>query len=368
MGARHRRRRLLPLAAALALTTGCGATAPDSPGPGGTSTPGLTGASTSDTSTTSGPAPGPASSTPARAMVGVFRGTDRAKVAAFETWLGRPLDAVVDFPARDTWAQIEDPGYLLEHWRGAPYRLVISIPTRPRTGGATDAAGARGDYDRHFAALGRALVRHGRADAMIRVGWEFNLTVSDSFSHDPATFRAYFRRIVAALRSAPGQNFHIIWNPGNGHQPSPHDAGLFYPGDDVVDSIGLDVYDSAFSPKGYPLPHQCAAQCVSARVDHTWNEFIYGGPRGLKYWADFARMHGKPMTLPEWGLWGGTRYPGGNDNPTFIERMNAFIHDPANRVIMHAYFEWDNPEDRHSLLGSFPRSADVFRRSWGEIR
>ena len=47
------------------------------------------------------------------------------------------------------------------------------------------------------------------------------------------------------------------------------------------------------------------------------------------------------MTLPEWGLWGGTRYPGGNDNPTFIERMNAFIHDPANRVIMHAYFEWD---------------------------
>src|SRR5690242_14285797 len=43
------------------------------------------------------------------AEVGVFRGTDPAEVAAYETWLGRDVDLVVDFSPRQTWADISSP-------------------------------------------------------------------------------------------------------------------------------------------------------------------------------------------------------------------------------------------------------------------
>jgi hypothetical protein len=49
--------------------------------------------------------------------LGVFRGTDAGEVTTFSTWLGRPVDYVVDFSARDTWNDIARPDYLLTRCR-----------------------------------------------------------------------------------------------------------------------------------------------------------------------------------------------------------------------------------------------------------
>src|SRR4028119_2156324 len=40
-----------------------------------------------------------------------------AAVEAFEQWLGRPVDVVVDFSARANWYDISAPDYLLDAWR-----------------------------------------------------------------------------------------------------------------------------------------------------------------------------------------------------------------------------------------------------------
>ncbi|GAB76829.1 Glycosyl hydrolase family 26 [Austwickia chelonae] len=299
-------------------------------------------------------------------LTGVFRGTQRGQVEEFVSWLGKPVDAVIDFQAAATWQQLSNPSYLFDHWAGSPYRLVLSVPMRPLKENADNASGAKGAYDAHFATLGKELVKRGYADAMIRVGWEYNMEGSYSYATDPASFNAYFRRIASVLRSTPGQRFTLIWNPGNGSQGVTQDASRFYPGDDVVDVIGIDIYDTGFHPKGYPYPADCDQECRAQRSTFMWDNVIYGGERGLKFWTDFARARNKPMAFPEWGLWSGTKYPGGDDNSDFVDRMNGFIKDPANRVVMHSYFEWDNEGDTHSLVKNFPKAGAHFKAEWGK--
>lgn len=357
VGARGARRWPLHAAALLAVVTTAACAGDTTPTP--SDSPATSPASTAARSTT-GPDRPPAP------LLGVFRGTEQSQVASFESWLGRRVDAVVDFPARDTWAQVADPTYLLDHWRGTPYRLVLSVPTRPHRQEASDAAGASGAYDHYYAQLGQRLVAAGHPDAMLRIGWEFNMDTSDSYSSDPTAFKTYFRRIVATLRATPGQHFAIIWNPGNGDQATRQDASAFYPGDDVVDIVGLDVYDTGYHPQGYPYPSNCGESCRADRATFMWDNLIYGGKRGIKYWLDFSKAHDKPMSFPEWGLWSSGTHPGGDDDPDFLRRMHGLIADPGNDVVLQAYFEWDNSDDRHRLeTGGFPRSASVFREYWG---
>ena len=80
-------------------------------------------------------------------------------------------------------------------------------------------------------------------------------------------------------------------------------ADLAYPGDDVVDYIGLDVYD--FKQEG--------------SVEERWTTFYLKAPFGLEWHRDFAVKHGKLMSYPEWGV--------GNsgDNPFFIQRMHDWL-------------------------------------------
>ena len=302
--------------------------------------------------------------TPGDALNGVFIGGKRDTVTDFEQWLGRPINTVVDFPTPTSWSLLQNPKEM-EHWRGKPYRLTVSLPMIPTGEKASMADGAAGSYDRHFAEYGRRLVELGHSDAIIRVGWEYNLATSYSYASDPATFIPYFRRIVSQLRSVPGQRFVLMWNPHGGEHEQ--DATRFYPGDDVVDVIGVDVYDSGYRADGYPYPKDCDDTCKHNRADVMWRSMLYGGPRGLHFWSNYARDHNKPMALPEWGLWSSTVHPGGDDNPLFIQRMHDFIEEPNNRVMMHAYFDYDNPTDKHSLrTGAFPKSADLYRQLFGK--
>jgi hypothetical protein len=289
--------------------------------------------------------------------LGVFRETRRSEVDHYEQWLGCHVELVVDFGARPTWQVIENPAYLLDEWRGSPRRLVLSVAMLPNEGDDSIQAGAEGAYDEHFATLARNLVAGGQQDAILRIGWEFNLPESRWRTDDPAAFVAYWRRIVAAMRSAPGQQFEFTWNPSYGAE----DAVPFYPGDDVVDHVGVDVYDATGQPGTYPYPAHCEAACRTARQDAAW-EWLLEGERGLKFWAAFAAEHAKPLAIPEWGLWARPDgFSGGHDVP-FVERMHAFISDPANNVAYHAYFEFDGADGEHRLMTSFADAGDVFRR------
>lgn len=291
---------------------------------------------------------------------GVFRHTSLEDVRAFEAWSGQDLVLVVDYSSREDWRDVARPDYLLAEWAGSGLRPVYAVPMVPEEVPATMTAGARGEYDAHFRTLAEGLVAAGQQDAILRVGWEFNLD-SSPYRTDPETFRTYFRRIVAAMRSVPGQELEFDWTVNNG--PSGVDATPYYPGDDVVDYVGVDTYDVA--PVVYPYPEDCSAACRRARQEAGWR-FVLDGDRGLRHWSDFAAARGKPMSVPEWGVWERRDGAGGGDNPVFVRRMHEFLHDERNSVAYHAYFESDNDDvGPHRLMVGFPEAARAYRELFG---
>ena len=293
-------------------------------------------------------------------VAGVFRHTSLENVRAFEQWSGQRLSYVIDYSSREDWRDISSPDYMLEEWRGSGLRPVYAVAMIPDEVPATMEQGAAGEYDRYFRQLATKLVEAGQGDAILRIGWEFNLRASP-YNTDPQTFIAYFRRIVAVMRSVPGERLEFDWNVNNG--PSGDDATPFYPGDDVVDYVGVDTYDVS---KAYPYPEPCDDACREERQELAWEQ-VLEGELGLRYWSDFARARGKPMSVPEWGVWERTDGTGGGDNPTFVRRMHEFLHDDDNRVAYHAYFESDNDDvGRHRLMVGFPESARAYRSLFGD--
>jgi hypothetical protein len=301
---------------------------------------------------------------PVTTKIGVFRGTDVKEVQAFEAWLGRDVDYVVDFSTRATWAEITDPSYMIQAWKDTGYRPVYSMAMLPEDPADTMARGATGEYDHYFRELAHRLVQANQADAILRLGWEFNLEDSRWATDEPDEFIQYFRHVVAAMRAEPGQRFEFDWNPNNGK--AKHDAVDYYPGNDVVDYIGIDAYDTGWGWHTYPYPKDCDSECRSGRQANAWNRSIYGGSRGLRFWSDFARTMGKPMSLPEWGMWERSDHHGGGDDPEYLRRMQAFIADPKNRVAYQAYFEVDGHDGPHRLMTTYTRSGEVFKNLFAQ--
>jgi hypothetical protein len=275
---------------------------------------------------------------------GVFVGSGNAgRVQTWSAWVGRATTHVLEFSARSTWADIESPSWWFQSWQGTPYELEYSVPMLPESGTWSVAQGATGAYNPHFRALAETMIQHGEGDATIRLGWEFNggWYVWNGLS-DPASFVAYWRQIVTTMRSVPGAAFTFDWCPA---LSSPVPLELLYPGDAYVDFIGLDVYDVGYLDR--------------SDQPGRWATLVHM-PYGLRWHRDFARAHGKPMTFPEWGLWGTGTNGGGGDNAYFIERMYEWVNQPG--VAWHMYFEFDAPDGEHTLMsGRFPQGAARFR-------
>ena len=146
------------------------------------------------------------------------------------------------------------------------------------------------------------MIETGHPDAILRIGWEFNGDWEPwAAEKDPSNYVAYFRRIVSLMRSVDGQHFKFEWCPN--HRRHDIDASAVYPGDDVVDIIGMDVYDEIWNS---------SQSNATARFDTYMNE-----PFGLKWHQEFARTHGKPTAFSEWGT--GTR-PDGHGGVVSIRR------------------------------------------------
>jgi hypothetical protein len=299
--------------------------------------------------------------TGAKVKLGVFRSTSRSGVTSFEQWLGRDVDYVVDFSSRSTWNDISTPTYMINEWRNTGYRMVYSVALLPGNGSGSIAAGARGDYDEYYRTLARNLVAGGQEDAILRLGWEFNLEGWRWSTDDYQAFIAYWRHVVTAMRSVPGQQLQFDWNLNVGE--TAYHAYDYYPGDKYVDYVGVDVYDISWDEKTYPYEADCSADCREDRQSRVWDRLL-NGTYGLVYWAEFARSKGKPMSVPEWGLWERPDGHGGGDDPYFITQMHAFVDDPQNRVAYQAYLEVDVADGQHRLT-TFTTAGQAYKRLFG---
>jgi hypothetical protein len=216
------------------------------------------------------------------------------------------------------------------------------------------ARGAAGEYDAHADRLGRNLVAAGLGDSVIRLSHEANGTwTKDGLGDDPAAYddwRTSWGRFARAMDAVPGSDFRFDWTVNAGTRPIPLDT--YYPGDDVVDIVGVDVYDFWDEPVLGPAPTDPAPTDPATR----W-AVRYAEPGGTGSVVAFAKAHDKPLSIPEWGLSAIGHKGGAGDNPMFVDGIAGIVAD--NDVAYQSYFQATT--DVGMLLTDAPRSFAAYR-------
>jgi hypothetical protein len=290
---------------------------------------------------------------------GVWLGgvVDAARVAEFGRWRGSPADTLTVYPAYATWRELAASDWNVSTFEGYPGRLVYGLPLLPSDQSATLADVAAGRYDDIWRAVAGQLSDNGREDSFVRVGLEANGTWFPwgATARTAGDFKAAYRRVATLLsRAVPDLTFVFDISCGvalEGDDNRLASLERLYPGDDVVDVVGCDHYDS---------------YSAIARNDAEWADAIApkAGP-GLADVAAFARDRGKQLAVPEWGL-SAPRSEGAGDNPFFIRRMYEYFEENQDVLAFENYFDEPNPYLGSALFlkPQNPRSARVYRELW----
>lgn len=290
--------------------------------------------------------------------LGVYAGpAATTSVDAFGAWLGQPPARAVDFIDRTGgFEEIAAPLWQLDAWRpwvdAVPGRkLVLSVPMLPESHWGQLQQGASGQFDGYFRRLAKNMVARNLEGSVIRLGWEANGSWYPwSAAADTEAWKQFFRRIVNTMRGVSGARFTFDWSPIAGPGGTNLSFSSFYPGDDVVDVIGLDVYDIKW-------------QDTTSTPEQRW-DFTLNSTRGLLEHRTFANAHGKPVSYGEWGLWQkDTDHGGGGDNPYFIDRMADWF--ASVDLEYQAYFNY--AADNGAALTAYPLSAARYRARFGPL-
>lgn len=293
-------------------------------------------------------------------LSGIWLGgaTEASEVEAFGRWRGSEVDTLTVYPAYATWKEIAESEWHVATFEGFEGRLTYGLPLLPSREEASLRDVAEGGHDDVWRAVAYDLVKHDRGDSHVRIGLEANGTWF-SWGATAATagdFKAAFRHVAGVMKAiAPDLEFvfdiscGVALTGAENHRLA--SLKRLYPGDDVVDVVGCDHYDS---------------WSAVAHTEAEWADAITpdSGP-GLTDVASFAREHGKKFAVPEWGLTS-ERMEGGGDNPFFIRKMHAFFVANKDVLAFENYFDEANTELGSSLYvkPQNPRSAAVYRQLW----
>ena len=277
---------------------------------------------------------------------------DAAHVEAFCADRGRPCRIAHSYTDRTSYTSMTaGTSWTFSNFATFPGALVISQGLVPSGGEAQMAACASGEFDTLWRDFGTLMVQQGRADSIIRLGWEFNEPTMAWRGTDAATYISCFRHAATAIR-ATNPKVLIDWTINAHHTPANLCGGLStncYPGDAYVDIVGIDNYDH------YPWSPTKAA------FDRT-----AANPEGLSWLYAFARAHGKPFSVGEWGVV--PTGDAGQENPDFITWMHEWFAGHAPDLAYEAYFSNCDPGGVQSSLFETspncqrnPHSAAVYR-------
>ena len=301
--------------------------------------------------------------------------------AASDDWT-KPTQA---FTTSQSWAGTKSGGapfvpydYEADYADRMHYSLPILVHANNNTGNGTDDGGLEtslargaygatpssdggyvgpGAYNDYFTTMGQNLVDRGMGNAIIRLGWEFNLQTAPS-PHPNWTingtgangvdnalnYAQYFRNIVDSMREVPGQAFTFDWNTVNGYNVSKNPETA-YPGDDYVDYITQDVYDRNFDAN-YKSPNSRWLNILGQHRNSDGSAGAGQGRRwGLRWAQEFAVSRGKQFAIPEWGVWYDPAEPqAGGDNPDFIQYMYDWMSELPDggpgSLAFHIYFNF----------------------------
>lgn len=257
------------------------------------------------------------------------------------------MDFVETWPSRQTWTEIANPDIYgsVSQYAGNPARLQIGIAMLPEDGSGNLATCATGAYNSYYKSVGSKLVSLGRGNADVRLGWEANGTwYKWSIGGDPTNWKNCFRQEALAIKStAPGVSIDFDMNKSGSSS-----VYAAYPGDDVVDVIGVDWYDM------YPAYH------TQADWDNGYMTTSTNGPIGIGAWLAFARQHGKRLSVPEWGINNGSG--GGADDPIYIQNMFNFFKNNASSIAYECYFNLQSSSFMIDPPGSNPNSSAMYQQ------
>ena len=272
-----------------------------------------------------------------------------------------PTVATVYLPGNNGWANLDGPGgslsYLGQQYGGSGYTLAVGVPIIPtNSSGHPWAPWPRGRraLSTSYIALAQTLVAEGLSNAYLRLGWEFDGSWMPWNATTPsaeASYAAYFRQIVTAMRSVSGQQFRFVWNPDAGaFTQSGYSVAAAYPGNAYVDVIGLDAYDQSWATPQTPanawasttLPSLTAAQ-------------------------QFASSNGKPLAFSEWGVTIRSDGHGLGDDPYLRQPDGGLDAKPTTSPTSPTSTPTPAASTRSMTGGSFPSSlaafsADLWRR------
>jgi Glycosyl hydrolase family 26 len=223
---------------------------------------------------------------------------------------------------------------------------------------------AAGAYDGNWttAVKNMAAARAGKSGTFyVRLAHEMN---GDWYewkvnSSNVADFKTAWVRFAGIVR-AEFPAAKIVFGANNGTNG---DIGVpaMWPGDAYVDVVGVDFYDM------WPnLPDQATWDSEYMGTDHG------DSPRGIGAWLAFAKSHGKPLSVPEWGLnWANDGSPGPQDNPFFIQKMNDFFRANAGsgpgQILYEVYYNIDDVKAQLYPVASNPNGSAKYKSlSWGK--
>ncbi len=276
----------------------------------------------------------------------------------FENFRGSNVDMVTTYAYRNSPSMMNGDLWPITVWNGFEGKLNLGVPMAFNDG-TTIQQVANGQYDANYRALAQAMVNNGRGDSLIRIGWEANLQdwKWQATTSNASTWKSAWRRIATQMKSvAPNLKMEFGVGCGAGLDGSSDRLAaltVLYPGDDLVDAVGCDIYD-------WWTTHPTS----DANVATSLHRAPYGP--GVLDIIDFAKSKGKLAGFAEWGLaknTGGNN--GGGDNPYFIQAMYNAVSSNADTVAYELYFNEADPYISNSLTnGVNPTAAAAYAARW----
>ncbi len=300
-----------------------------------------------------------------------------AGLESLQSWLGRDAKYLVQFgdisssSAFDSsvWGEVVKAGSM-QTFAGTT-TLVESVPlafgnfvdastaSGQATARAQLQATVNGSNDSGYRVAATYLRDSGNADAVIRLGWEFDGGwMPWSSRGNEAMWVSAYRRVADIFRSV-SPSFKFDWTGDPGFLQGQTSA---YPGDNYVDIVGMDLYDKSLASAWNPSTRTWVDPAAAFATEIP----------NLTFQRDFAIAHGKLVSYPEWGLAsGGTESPNsaGNDDPAFIQGMYDWMSglptSGAGSLAYHSYFNEDTSNDGLHMLSHFPNAAARFKALFG---
>ena len=268
------------------------------------------------------------------------KGADPALVEEIETASGVPVGIVRVFARWDTAFPSPNHQALLDAGR------TIHLSIRPRTDDGLVIPWAE------LATAEPGSPTHERLVAWVDAVASYGDQIYFTLNHEPETvdsrangrpdeFVAAWRRTVELLRAAGGDEVRTVLVLGRG----PYETGevaQWYPGDDVVDVVGVDPYNW-HRCQGTDRPWASARELLSAALD-------------------FAVERGKPLAIPEIASTEDLGDP--NRKAAWILELAATVADPdiGPHLEFVAWFNVHDPSwpDCRWAIDSSPASASAF--------